>query len=283
MPSPLSMTIRLEIVRRHLDGQELCQIALELRVSYHTVRQIWRTFQLRGLDGMAPRYQRCGRPRPPNSVVARACEMKKLHPNWGAQLIRVELARELAVALTDLPAARTLQLAFRGASLQRPRRPGKPRTPPSDRATRVHEVWEADAVEKARMRNGHRASWLAVVDEAAGALLDLELSPPPAVARTHARRGPRAVPPRLRPLGAPRTPPGRQRPPLGLGRRSAHRSGVVADRAGGRPRLEPRATTLAQSQGRTEQRSDPAMGRDQRLSRPRDLERSPGLGRPDAA
>ena len=187
MPSPLSMTIRHDIVRRHLDGQELCQIALELCVSYHSVRQIWRTFQLRGLDGMAPRYQRCGRPRSPDAVLARACEMKKLHPDWGAQLIRVELARELAVASTNLPATRTLQVAFRAASLQRPRRPRKPWTPPSDRATRVHEVWEVDAVEKARMRHGSLASWLAVVDEATGALLDLELSPPAAVARAHTR------------------------------------------------------------------------------------------------
>ena len=52
MPSALPMAIRQEIIRRRLDGQELCHIALELRVSYHSVRQIWRTFQQRGLDGM---------------------------------------------------------------------------------------------------------------------------------------------------------------------------------------------------------------------------------------
>jgi hypothetical protein len=178
MPSALPMSIRQEIVRRRLDGQEIYRVALELGLSYHSVRQIWRTFQQRGLDGLAARYQLCGRRSDCGQVVARACELKKPHPNWGAQVIRVELARELGFALADLPAARTLQLAFRAAKLHRPGRPKKPRTAPSPRATRAHEVWEVDAVEKARMRNGHLASWLTVVDEATGALLDLELSPP---------------------------------------------------------------------------------------------------------
>jgi hypothetical protein len=129
--------------------------------------------------------------------VARACELKKLHPKWGAQLILVELARECGIALANLPAARTLQLAFRAAKLQRPRRPKKPPTPPSPRATRVHEVWEVDAVEKARMPNQRLASWLAVVDEATGTLLDLELSPPTAVARGYAHRSSGIVPSRV--------------------------------------------------------------------------------------
>ena len=93
MPSALPMSIRQEIVRRRLDGQELCQIALELGMSYHSVRQIWRTFQQRGLDGLEPRYQLCGRRSTHDQVVAQACDLKKLHPNWGAQVIRLELAR----------------------------------------------------------------------------------------------------------------------------------------------------------------------------------------------
>src|SRR5262245_5148923 len=166
MPSALPISIRQEIVRRRVAGEEFSQIALELALSYHSVRQIWRTFQQRGMGGLEPQYERCGRRSIPDDVVARACEMKKQHPNWGGQLIRVELARELGMALTGIPAARTLQVAFRAANVHRPRRPKKPRTPPVPRATRVHEVWEVDAVEKAKLRNGSLASWMTVVDEA---------------------------------------------------------------------------------------------------------------------
>src|SRR3954467_14496019 len=56
-------------------------------------------------------------------------------------------------------------------------------------------------------------------------------------------------------------------PALGLGG-----AGGVAGGAGARARLEPRPPTLAQSQGRAEQRRAPAMGRARRLPRPRDLE-----------
>lgn len=187
MPSALPMTIRHEIVRRRLDGQELAQIALELRLSYHTVRQIWRTFQQRGHDGLSPRYQYCGRPAATTEVVARACALKAAHPLWGAQVVRIELARELGLDLESLPAARTLQAAFRAAGVYPPRRPKRPRVEPTPRATRLHEVWQVDAVEKTRLADGRRASWLTVVEEATGALLDAELSPPGAVAGDYRR------------------------------------------------------------------------------------------------
>jgi hypothetical protein len=71
MPSALPMAIRQEIVRRHFDGQELVHVALGLGVSYHSVRQIWRTFRQRGHDGLNPRYQNCGRPSAATEIVAR--------------------------------------------------------------------------------------------------------------------------------------------------------------------------------------------------------------------
>src|ERR1035437_333697 len=68
-----------------------------------------------------------------------------------------------------------------------------------------------------------------------------------------------------------------------MGRRPSPRTGVVAGGTGDRARLEPRTTALAQAQGRADQRRDPAMGRNRLLPRPRDLERTPGLGVPPAA
>ena len=101
MPTALPMSIRQEIVRRRLDGQELSQIALEIDLSYHSVRQIWRTFRQRGHDGLEPRYQLCGRPPPRRSSPGPGPEEP---PSLlGAQVIRVELARELGIAVTTCP------------------------------------------------------------------------------------------------------------------------------------------------------------------------------------
>jgi hypothetical protein len=73
----------------------------------------------------------------------------------------------------------------------------------------VHEVWQADAVEKAKLADGHEASWLTVTDECSGAILATELSPPGAMAANHRRRDPGDVPPRLRGVGVARTAPRR--------------------------------------------------------------------------
>jgi hypothetical protein len=197
MPSALPMAIRHEIVRRRLDGQELVQVARELGLSYHSVRQIWRTFRQRGHEGLNPRYPNCGRRPADAEMVARACVLKKDHPRWGAKVVRIELARALGRAVEDLPAARTLQVAFRAPQVSAPRRPKRPPSEPAPRATRLHEVWQVDAVEKATLRDGRLASWLTVVDEATGALLDAELSPPGTVAGDHRRSGPRPVSPGL--------------------------------------------------------------------------------------
>ena len=51
MPRALPVPIREEIVRRHQQGEELAVIAVELGLSYHTVRQIWRLYRTRGADG----------------------------------------------------------------------------------------------------------------------------------------------------------------------------------------------------------------------------------------
>src|SRR3954447_25747682 len=96
MPRALPVPTREEIVRRHQHGEELAAIAAELQLSYSTVRQIWRLFRIRGVEGLTPRYQACGHAAPASNapIFEHACELKRLHPTWGAGLIRLQLTRQ---------------------------------------------------------------------------------------------------------------------------------------------------------------------------------------------
>ncbi|MDR3632381.1 MAG: helix-turn-helix domain-containing protein [Isosphaeraceae bacterium] len=181
MPRAIPAATRQEIVRRHLDGQTLKQIATDLHLPLVTVRSLWRAFRQRGEEGLAVAYHNCGRGtrRHCRTVLQRACQLKRKHPTWGAGRIRVELLGILDRSL--VPSPRTLQRAFQGEGINRPRRSQRPRTARA-KPERPHDVWEVDAVEKKRLKTGAEVSWMAAVDVYSGALLAGELSPPAPVA-----------------------------------------------------------------------------------------------------
>src|SRR5947209_3398202 len=108
MPRAVTLLIREEIVRRHLQGQELTAIAAELQLSYSTVRQIWHLYHTQGAAGLTPRYHACARPAPSEHapILHQACELKRLHPTWGAGLIRIQLAKQFVNQ--NIPSIRTL-------------------------------------------------------------------------------------------------------------------------------------------------------------------------------
>jgi hypothetical protein len=176
MPQAIAVPIRLDIVRRHGQGQSLADIAQDRGLPYGTVRQIWRHHRDQDRDGLRPRYERCGHPGPRGDarVIRAACWLKRRHPGWGAVLIGQLIHQRWPDR--PMPHERTLQRWFRQAGVNRsPRRPT-----PQDRRRggRPHEVWQADAVERVPLADGGRASWLTVTDEASGAILAAELSPP---------------------------------------------------------------------------------------------------------
>jgi hypothetical protein len=76
-------------------------------------------------------------------------------------------------------------------------------------ASAPHEVWQVDAVEKARLQGGAEVSWLSVTDEFTGGMLANEISPPGPMAVDHARPGSHAVPPRVPEVGIARADAGR--------------------------------------------------------------------------
>jgi transposase len=176
MPAAIPMPVRRVIFKRWKQGESLTTLADELQLSVRTVRHLVRRWGKRGQDGLEPDYANCAVNKLPTDSDAyrQATAMRTQHPQWGSGLIRVVLEEQ---GLEDCPSERTLQRWFRQAT-RPPAPPG--RRPASDhrRARHPHEVWQMDAVDQLRLANGQQVSWLRLVDECSGAVLQTKIFPP---------------------------------------------------------------------------------------------------------
>jgi hypothetical protein len=199
MPSPTENHIRLAIVQRHQRGETLHSISAELGLSYETTKHIWQHWKQTG--SVEPNYERAKQrgTRQYQSVYAQAVEMKRAHPRWGAQLIRLELQ---AYHREKLPSVRTLQRWFRQAGVNRSAGVKQVRNQTVQRGQAVHQVWAVDAKEGMHLRDGSWASWLVVSDEASGAILRAEVFPPAALDTNQGSNSADQPTTDLRPMGA---------------------------------------------------------------------------------
>jgi len=117
MPRAIPVPVRQVIIKRHQKGQDLGRIALELGLSHHTVRGIWRRFRDRGEAGLRTDYDHCGHVISPHHLrmYRRACWLKRRHPNWGGDRIREILQQRWPEE--SIPSARSLQRSFHRAGL----------------------------------------------------------------------------------------------------------------------------------------------------------------------
>jgi hypothetical protein len=143
------------------------------------------------------------------------------------------------------PVPRTAQRWLQTAGLNpapRGRRPGVN----AHRATAPHEIWQMDGAECIRLANGEPVGWLRIVDELTGAAWQTTIFPPGTVVsgRYAARSG--GLTPRFHALGSPQAFPRGQRSAVGVGGRSSHGAGVLADWVGYRDDLEPATTAAGQ-------------------------------------
>ncbi len=99
--------------------------------------------------------------------------LKRAHACPGAPYIRLQLANRYPLA--ELPSVRTLQLWFKAANLSQPRR--QLLNSPKMWAQYPHQVWQVNAKEQQRTRDGSKACWLTPVDEKSGAVLAAPLFP----------------------------------------------------------------------------------------------------------
>ena len=200
MPAAKTMQQRREIIGRIEAGESQAGVARELKVSYGMVRKLWQRYREQGQ--ITPRYERCGPkgPRKAGEVYAQAVALKAAHPSWGAGVIRVELAGQVAVE--QLPSERTLQRWFRQAKVARPR-PERTAQPSVKRGQAAHEVWALDAKEQIRLADGSYVSWLTITDEGSGAILAAALFPPTTVDDRGTVGGQAGAPTDDEPVGTP--------------------------------------------------------------------------------
>jgi hypothetical protein len=188
MPQAIPVPIRQKIVMRHEAGESLAKIASEMKLSYDTVRGIWRRYRDRGEAGLKPDYDQCGKkgPRAPKLVHRAAIWLKRAHPKWGAVLIKLLI--EDKWPRLKVPHARTLQRWFGAAGVNRHARRrlvGQNHA----RGKEVHDVWQMDAKEQIGLADGSEVSWLTLSDEKSGAVIAGEVFFPGAVDEGETRCG----------------------------------------------------------------------------------------------
>lgn len=176
MAKAIPVPIRHEIIERHQHGETIAEIADALSLSFWGVRQIWRQYRNEGDAGLALHRERSDRyaPRCARVIYRSALWLKRHHRSWGAGLIRVILQQRHPDV--PLPHPRTLQRWFRAHQLN-PVRVQRPSVVP-ERAVQVHQVWQLDATSHIRLADGSPASWISLIDEYSGALLQSEAFPP---------------------------------------------------------------------------------------------------------
>jgi len=177
MPHPLSIPVRKNVFRRWQAGDSATAIALSLNLNPRTVQRLLQRFRSRSADGIRPDYSAGSRKRQGvrAAVFRAALALRQEHKRWGAPLIRVMLGHRFAKRFLVCP--RTLQRWFIHAGLG-PAPKGRPRAAEDyRRASEPHEGWQMDAAEQLTLQTGDKSSWLRVVDEHTGAVLDTTVFP----------------------------------------------------------------------------------------------------------
>lgn len=161
--APLNPTEKERIYAGKLNGERLTDIARELHCSWETARKWWKRGREHGRIGLG--QQRKGRGAKgilsqfDPHVAEQAEQLKRLHPHWGADRVRIELAQDPSLAGEALPGRSRLAAFFKircpdcvQAYHSRP--------PPPDPAAilpAVHAVWQLDSQEGIALGNGDTA------------------------------------------------------------------------------------------------------------------------------
>lgn len=196
MPRPVSDALRNALWQRSGAGESTPQLAASLALPLRTAQHLLATFRRHG-GPQPPRYASCGRWLAPQRLPAQqlALDLRRQHPDWGAGRIQTEFQRRHLPA----PARRTIRRWLADAGLAPP---GPLRQPDRARLARqVHEIWQMDAAEQIPLATGQRVSWLRLVDERSGAVLQTVVFPPGELGRGQPRAGAAGVASGLGALG----------------------------------------------------------------------------------
>lgn len=174
MGSAIAIGLRDQLISLKQQGHTLQQISQRLELPLGTVSNLSARYKQQG--HLAVGYARCGPKQARSEALFHRASLwlKRLHPRWGAGLIRLQLGQRYGAQ--SAPAVRTLQRWFRRAGLSKPRQ--QPRPPGIGQSRAVHNIWQVDAKENLRLPDGTGACYLTITDEHSGAGLAALVFPP---------------------------------------------------------------------------------------------------------
>ena len=113
MGQALPLAMRQEIVSLRQSGKTYRQISEQLQVGYASSKTIWYTYQREGEAGLQTRYAHCGikTKRSRANMYRFVLWLRRLHPSWGADRIRIGLLSRYDEKL--IPSQRTMQRWFK--------------------------------------------------------------------------------------------------------------------------------------------------------------------------
>lgn len=170
--------IRVEIIQRHLAGESLPTIAQDLGLNFYTVRKWWRIYQRVSWAGLEPKPVRCC----PTGLLSKfdplvkyvVLRLKREHPGWGLDVIRLELQRRPSLKGQALPGRTALWnyihsfyprlMEHRRLHIQRP--PQK-----ASDLSGVHQRWQMDFKGEVKLEGLGLVKPFIVCDEFSGAPL----------------------------------------------------------------------------------------------------------------
>ncbi len=282
MPKSVPVPVRQNLWERASRGESVASLADAFGLPPRTVRHLLKRRRDQGRPGLIPSY---GPPKLPAHAHPEATrrtvlDLRRDHPTWEAELIRVMLAE--AQPQFAWPSQQTIRRWFRAAGLAHApagRRPGAS----AARAELPHQTWQVDASEHTPLADKSEVCWLRIVDEATEAVLRTDVFPPRLLDPGRPPRHPDRLAAGIPAVGAARAAEGRQRGPLGVAGRPAHRPGLLAGGAGRRGRGQPAAPPPGQWRGGAGARRRQAMGRAVDVRLGRRVATTPGGDGPGAA
>jgi hypothetical protein len=227
MPKSVPVPVRQKLWERAFQGESVNSLADAFGLSPRTIRHLLKRCRDQGEMGLIPGYRVPKSPdhAHPETIRQAVLALRRDHPSWGAELIRVMLADDKPQVAWPSPS--TIRRWFRAAELAHAPA-GRRARASSTRADQPHQTWQIDASEHIPLADKTEVCWLRISDEATGAVLRTDVFPPRLLdsGRPSGHSGqPEAVVPAVGPAQATA---GRQRCPLGIAGRPAHRPGLLA-------------------------------------------------------
>jgi len=171
--------MRQKVIEQWRSGASYAALSRQYGFTYNTVRNWCCRYQAGGDAGLLPNYAKCGRRvSPEHEKLFRLVRLTKhLHPGWGIPYIVQRIEQQYPDV--DLQSIRHYQRRLSEATKKLPKAT-LPKSEKAHKSSRVHQVWEIDANERLRLREGQGVCYLNITDEKSGAILKAQAFSPAA-------------------------------------------------------------------------------------------------------